>query len=224
MAASQTLVKSMGKNEKLAEQKKKIRREALAKRDSLTPAQRTDCSGRIMDTLTKLSCYMEAEAVLTYVGFRSEVDTIPLIKQALADRKAVFVPRVSRLDMEFYQIFSVEELAEGYRGIYEPTCGIPYTDWISQKNLPRTLLCLPGAAFDRACHRIGYGGGFYDRYLSRFAMDEAAGETEHDVRLQAEVTTAALAFSSQIFEEIPWEAHDICPMCIITEEGILWKI
>lgn len=224
MAASQTLGKNMEKNEKLAEQKKKIRRQALAKRNSLTPAQRRDCSGRIMDTLTKLSCYREAEAVLTYVSFRSEVDTIPLIKQALADRKAVFAPRVSGLDMEFYQIFSVEELAEGYHGICEPTCGVPYTDWVSQKNSPRTLLCLPGAAFDRACHRIGYGGGFYDRYLSRFVADEAAGGTDRIVRMQAEVTTAALAFSSQIFEEIPWEAHDICPMCIITEEGIRWKL
>lgn len=199
----------MEKNEGLAEQKKKIRREALARRDLLTAKQRMDYSSRIQDTLTTLSCYAETEAVLIYVSFRSEVDTFPLIKQALADKKAVFAPRVLGRDMEFYRIFSVDDLAEGYHGILEPEGGIPFIDWISQESERRNadaLLCLPGAAFDRACHRIGYGGGFYDRYLARFSE---------------KFSTAALAFACQIFEDIPWESHDIIPSRIITEREII---
>lgn len=210
----------MEKNEALAEQKKRIRREALAKRDRLTKERRKAYSDKILASLTQLSCYTEAAAVLTYVSFRSEVDTVPLIKQAHADGKAVFAPRVIGRDMEFYQLFSVEELIEGYRGILEPKGSLSYADWISQERKGReTLICLPGAAFDRARHRIGYGGGFYDRYLSRLSAEERISETAA-LYPQVTVTTAALAFSCQILEKIPWEAHDIRPELIVTEKEI----
>lgn len=230
------------------DRKKRIRREALAKRDGLTAKQRRDYSDRIIKKLISLPCYENADAILTYVSFRSEVDTFPLLERAFADGKAVFAPKVLGKEMAFYQISSLEDLAEGYRGILEPSGGLLFDEWVvdrlgqSNKSLsersgegrelgkgeepgkcglgaPSILVCLPGAAFDRARRRIGYGGGFYDRYLSRISGN---GETSAQItRPRAKFTTAALAFGCQIFETIPWEAHDICPEHIITETEMI---
>lgn len=190
--------------------KKQMRASALAERDGLTEKRRMAASGRITEKLTGLSCYREADAVLTYVSFRSEVNTFLLIRRALTEGKAVFAPKVMGRDMEFFRIFSPDDLREGYRGILEPVEAASYFDWIGHLALPRTLVCMPGAAFDRERHRIGYGGGFYDRYLSEMKKKRAG-----------KAIMAALAFDCQIFEEIPWEAHDVCPDCIVTEKEII---
>ena len=206
--------------------KKQLRAAALAKRDGLTGERRRVNSEKIIRRLMSLPCYQEADAILTYVSFRSEADTILLINCALAEGKAVFVPKVMGRDMEFFRIVSIDDLQEGYQGILEPTGSLSYSDCISQSCGPQgqeyrkeersvsdpfyTLVCLPGAVFDRNRHRIGYGGGFYDRYLSKM-MERPAGT----------VATVALAFDCQIFDEIPWEAHDICPACIVTESEII---
>lgn len=189
-----------------AAEKKRFRVAALAARDSLTPEQRKSYSDRIIKNLTSLSCYQNADAILTYISFRSEVDTFLLLERALADGKAVFAPKVIGKEMDFYRIFSADDLSAGYQGILEPAGGQLFAEWNADYTSQYGLICLPGAAFDRACHRIGYGGGFYDRYL-------------HD--LQMRFVTAALAYDCQIFEEIPWETHDICPERIITETEII---
>lgn len=201
------------------DRKKRFRREALAKRDGLTAEQRRDYSGRIIKKLTSLPCYENADAILTYVSFRSEVDTFPLLERAFADGKTVFAPKVMGKEMTFYQISSPEDLAEGYHGILEPLCTYSYEEWVADQMGQFILICMPGAAFDRARHRIGYGGGFYDRFLSKLAESEK--ETAETARPQVKITTAALAFSCQIFEEIPWEVHDICPEHIIAETEII---
>lgn len=198
--------------------KKEIRLEALKRRDSLTAEQRKAYSRRIIDRLTGLPCYQEADAILTYISFRSEVDTFPLLERAFADGKAVFAPRVAGRGMDFYRIFSAEDLAAGYRGIPEPKDSLPLLRAKGEgrePDSPQILICMPGAAFDRARHRIGYGGGFYDRYLCRLFREGKNAETA--ACPQAAFTTAALAFDCQIFGKIPWEAHDICPEQIVTE-------
>ncbi len=255
-------VKSAAAKDRAAE-KKRCRAAALSRRDSMTAQQRRDCSDRIIENLTNQSCYQNADAVLTYISFRSEVDTIPLLKQAFSDGKAVFAPKVTGKEMEFYRIFSTDDLAAGYRGILEPAGGLSFDVWItdqesqhhgSQQEKPaeakkwtrmekpaaaemdedetaftHILICLPGSAFDKTRHRIGYGGGFYDRYLSRLllgsenmdatAQPQALAKGTKHFRMK--VMTAALAYDCQIFEEIPWEAHDMCPARIITESKII---
>lgn len=230
--------------EKCPERKRKIRMEALKRRDHLTAGQRRDYSGRIVKKLIGLPCYQEADAVLTYISFRSEVDTFPLLERAFADGKAVFAPKVTGRDMEFYKISEVEELTAGYQGIREPKGGTVFLDWLSQNSekpnvedavwtgendkepaTARILICMPGAAFDRARHRIGYGGGFYDRYLCRLLRvlrenENKDAEAASQPRAGAVFTTVAFAYNCQIFEEIPWETHDICPERIVTETEI----
>lgn len=198
-----------------------VRRQMLAHRDGLSDVWRREAGAEIMDRLTALSCYQEAQAVLCYASYRSEVETDGLIKQALQEQKAVYCPKVisgSRLSqMEFYRIFSLTDLESGFRGIREPK-PLPERQFILSGefirgafgDFPRILLIMPGAAFDRENHRIGYGGGFYDRYLERIRQ---AGIWDN-------VMTAAVAFSEQIVKSIPTEQHDVIPRLVITEEGV----
>lgn len=196
--------------------KKRFRKEALQKRDCLTAKEREAYSEAIVKRLVSLPDYGQAKAVLTYISYLSEVDTFPLLERAFSDKKAVFAPKVSGRQMEFIKINGAQDLALGYRGILEPEGTTTYTDWVSryvEEEKPRILICMPGAAFDRRRHRIGYGGGFYDRYLSGLKYG-----TE---RKGAQVTAVALSYACQIFAEIPWEIHDICPERIITETEII---
>lgn len=256
----ETVWKPKGAEDAAAEErtaaKRRIRQAALERRDSLTDKQRRNYSDRMIERLVSLPGYREAEAILTYVSFRSEVNTFPLLDRVFSDGKAVFVPKVSGKEMDFYRIFSEADLTEGYRGILEPSGGQLLDGWMDdqisqrvggrqekplknreeQEGEPAVLsvmICMPGAAFDRACHRIGYGGGFYDRYLS--GRSAAAEGAEGKTHLCAAYLTAALAYDCQVFEEIPWEMHDICPMCVVTEkeiidggktgkEDLLWKM
>ena len=163
-------------------------------------------SEKIVKNLTDYPCYREAQALLTYVSFRSEVDTLSLIEQAFADGKAVFAPRVAGREMDFFRIEGLCDLAEGYQSILEPKSHITE---VYASSVGKAVMCMPGAAFDRAHHRIGYGGGYYDRYLSK--LSRQAKDT---------ICTAALAYDCQILREIPWDSHDICPGWIFTETEI----
>ncbi len=200
--------------------KREVRERALALRDALLPAERTTYSNEIIDRIIHLDCYRNAEALLIYVSFRSEVETGTLIEKALLDKKAVFAPAVSGREMEFYRITSLNELKSGYQGILEPAkeSAASFRAWTRQNEsiLAKTLLCMPGAAFDREKNRIGYGGGYYDRYLSALSA-EREQRTEN-------IESIALAFSCQIFAKIPREPHDLRPDRIVTEREIIAEV
>ena len=186
--------------------KAEVRTRALALRDGIPAEERMSRSEKIVKNLTDHPCYREAQALLTYVSFRSEVDTISLIEQAFSDGKAVFAPRVAGREMDFFRIKGLGDLAEGYHGILEPQSHITE---VYEPFAGKAIMCMPGAAFDRAHHRIGYGGGYYDRYLS--GLSGPAKDM---------ICTAALAYDCQILQEIPWDSHDICPGWIVTETEI----
>ena len=101
--------------------------------------------------------------------------------------------------MIFYKLTDFSQLEPGYFGIPEPASG-EIADW------PKALMIMPGVAFDRANHRVGYGGGFYDRYLEKHPQLERV----------------AIAFSFQMLPEVPTEPTDICPQIIVTEEEICY--
>lgn len=197
--------------------KREVRKKALALRDALLPAKRMAYSKEIIDRIIHLDCYQKASALLAYISFRSEVETGTLIEKALLDKKAVFAPAVSGREMEFFRIASLNELKSGYQGILEPAqeSEASYRAWIRQKEntSKKTLLCMPGAAFDRERNRIGYGGGYYDRYLSVLA--------DESVMQSGNIESIALAFSCQIFAKIPCEPHDLRPGRIVTEREII---
>lgn len=229
--------------EDVTQSKKNIRRHILAMRDSIPAADKAQYDAGIREIVMGMDEYREAEVILAYVSYKSEVDTTMLIQQALKDGKCVFAPKVSGKEMEFWRITALEDLRGGYRGISEPVHSITFTDWImkyadaadadtdininvdaeSAPKVCKVMMWMPGAAFDKQRHRIGYGGGFYDKYLSRILQlaKQISSTEQTQTRLgHFTLTTAALAYSCQVLEQIPHEEHDRKPDLLITERGI----
>lgn len=159
-----------------------------------------EASIRIMEKLTELPAWRESDILLAYVDAKREVETRLLMQQAWNEGKKVAAPRVDGNGiMHYYYLNSLDELEPGSFGIMEPkeNCRIC--------ELEEGLMLMPGVAFDENCHRVGYGGGYYDRYLEK-----------HPGLLHI-----ALAFEFQMFPEVPFEDHDILPELIVTERRIL---
>ena len=141
-----------------------------------------------------------------------------LIKEALAEGRKVAVPKVIGKDMIFYRILEFSQLIEGYKGILEPdverceaVTEVKGTDAAQSQSatgsaLPkRTLLFVPGCAFDEKGGRMGYGGGFYDRFMEKYP----------------DVLRVALAYEEQLTEKVPREAHDKAVNVIVTEKRLV---
>ncbi len=135
-------------------------------RAEMPPEQRQDCDERIAARVRKLWQYRRAKQVLVYVSTAIEVDTHCIIRRALEDGKRVAVPRCipDTREMEFYYIESLEELEPGSFGVYEPR---PNPDKLVT-DLADGLCIIPAFCYDYAGYRLGYGKGYYDRFLPRF--------------------------------------------------------
>ena len=185
--------------------KKEIRALMRAKKAALTPEFVADYSARVTDKFTAQDFYREATAVYAYLTFNEELRTDGLIRRAWADGKRVAVPRVlGRGRMEFYYIDSFEGFIRSAYGIPEPP-----EDPARRADDGAVLLLMPGLAFDRAHNRVGYGGGFYDRYIERGAA--------RGVRF----FKPALAYDFQIVDHIPANEHDVKVDAILTADQIL---
>lgn len=187
-------------------EKDKIRAEILKQRDQLTEQQLTSASTQIMEKLHNLAEYQNADIFLCYADYRGEVQTKEIITELLQLGKEVYLPKVMGEDMLFFQVKSLSELKEGYKRIMEPDATAErLLDHVKREQ--KVFMIMPGVAFDRQCNRIGYGKGYYDRYLENVHPD----------------VTAALALSLQIVQNIPANAFDIRPDYVITEKFILQK-
>lgn len=180
--------------------KKEIRTEVKRRRAEAKPEFLHEASLCILQTFTEIPAYKEAELLLAYVDAKREVETRLLMEQAWKDKKKVAAPRVDGDGiMHYYYLNSLEELEPGSFGIMEPKKECPLCE--SETG----LLLMPGVAFDEKCHRVGYGGGYYDRYLEKHPG----------------LVHIALAFEFQVFPEVPYEEHDILPEMIVTDSRIL---
>ena len=185
------------------DEKNLIRKQMKQLRADMTRTERFEKSMQIFEKLITVPEFKRADRIYAYVSMDNEIDTIMLIDYSLSIEKRVFVPRVSGKDMEFYEISDISELSPGYMGIYEPDINGREPDY------SRTgFMCMPGLAFDRSYNRIGYGGGFYDRYLS----------------VENKLYKAALAYEAQLLESIPAQDGDVRPDMIVTEESIYRKL
>lgn len=199
------------------ETKKEIRTRALKERRALPPEKRDSFDRRIHRLAAAHPLFQNAREIYCYASFRDEVSTAGLMDLAWKTGKKVAVPRVmDKRQIEFYYIESLGELLPGYQGIPEPEAdmakkAIPgktadihmNTEGLFPNRDRAILMVLPGAAFDKMGNRIGYGKGFYDRYLQRFPGCRRIG----------------LAYSVQCVEEIPAESWDVCAEVVITEKG-----
>ena len=179
--------------EKKPRTKKDIRRQILAVRRTLPVEEAKEKSREIFQKVTAHPWYIEADTVFCYASHDGEVRTRELMDQILADGKRLALPRVEGREPE--------RLEEGAYGIEEPLPENP----VRKEHSEKALMIIPGIVFDRRLHRIGYGGGFYDRYL--------AGD--------APFHTMAVAYECQcILGELPFESHDLCPEVLVTEREI----
>lgn len=178
--------------------KNELRKYILEKRDQLDPLERSRWDSIIFDKFIERPYYKSSKVIFIFMSFRSEVDTHNIIKRALLDGKIVGVPRViSKTEgMKVFEITSMEDMEKGYFGLLEPNANCPE---IKKEKID--LIVMPGAAFDKDGGRIGYGGGFYDRYLSELKRD---------------VKKIALAYSIQMVEQVPMADYDMKVDEIIT--------
>ena len=137
--------------------------------------------------------YRDAKTIYGYLPYNQEVRTVPMLAQAMQDGKRVAVPKVYGEEMRFIYIENFDGIEKGYAGIPEPVADSPVADD------PTALVLMPGLAFDPQGHRIGYGGGFYDRFLEN--------EPKHP--------TLALCYDFQMLERLETEAHDIPVDCVL---------
>lgn len=176
-------------------EKKDIRKQIFAARKACTDEQVRKDSLEITKRLTALHEFQEAEKILVYADYNHEVMTGFLIEEAWRAGKEVAVPKVVGKEMVFYKLENFSQLEPGYFGIPEPS----KEEIVQWEN---ALMIMPGVAFDRQKHRVGYGGGFYDRFLEK----------------HPDLTRIAVAFSFQMLPEVPAEPTDICPQVIVTEK------
>jgi 5-formyltetrahydrofolate cyclo-ligase len=186
------------------DERRALRRRILAARDALPVMDRRRRSCIISEHLWQLPEFARTDLLFIYVAFRSEVETMPLIRRCLAAGKQVAVPLTcsNPPSLEAYRLLDVDrDLVPGYCGILEP----------DPRRLPRvepgkiTAVIIPGSVFDRQGGRLGYGGGYYDRFL-------------------AEGAPAALrigvAFELQLVDSVPLKPHDQRLDFLLTEEGV----
>lgn len=181
------------------ESKALLRRELTAKRAQLSrKAQRSRAIG---EALFATAFYRRASLVLCYVSLEDEVDTYPVIRRALADGKAVAVPYCTdrRGHMLFYRITSLNDLHTGSFGVKEPDI----TRCEEVTGFDDSIVLVPGLSFDRCGNRLGYGKGYFDRFLKNYPF-----------------ISVGLCYNSLIKKELPTDAYDRQVDYIITETGI----
>lgn len=187
--------------------KKEIRSEMLSRRNALSSQEIETKSEHIRLRLSGETVYQNCGILLTYVSYQSEVDTLTTIANAWEDKKKVFVPKTGNDgQMEFYEIKSYEDLLPGYRGILEPK-GDTSRFVPEEERKEKVLVLVPGCAFDPQGNRIGYGGGYYDRYLPRI---------RNGIRI-------ALCYDFQLIKKIMPDPYDQKVDALITEKRVLLR-
>ncbi len=167
--------------------KTQLRRMIREKKRAMTQQEICAASQRLGEQFAACQLYRQAKTVYGYLPYNQEVRTVPMLERALRDGKRVAVPKVIGDEMQFIYMEDLSLVEKGYAGIPEPVADGPVADD------PTALVLMPGLAFDPQGHRIGYGGGFYDKFLAR--------EPDHP--------TVALCYEFQLLPHLDTEEFDI---------------
>jgi 5-formyltetrahydrofolate cyclo-ligase len=184
--------------------KKTIRREVLKRRDEIPPDVKKIKDALVKQGLFNLPEFIAAKTVFFYASFRSEVETLSMIKESLKLGKRVMLPKVAKEThmLKLYEIKNISELSPGYMGIPEPL--VPNERLVSLDDID--LVVIPGAGFDFSGNRLGYGAGYYDILLSKS---------------EGKKPIVALAYEEQLVDSIPAETHDIKINVIVTDKRVI---
>ena len=167
--------------------KKELRRNIRERKRAMTEVEIVSRSEKLGVLFAQSEAYKAAKTIYGYLPYNQEVRTVPMLEQALRDGKRVAVPKVYGDEMKFLYLDDLTKVSKGYAGIPEPIADGPVADDET------ALVLMPGLAFDPQGHRIGYGGGFYDKFL--------AAEPNHP--------TLALCYEFQMLPKLDTEEHDI---------------
>jgi 5-formyltetrahydrofolate cyclo-ligase len=184
--------------------KRNIRKETLRKRDEISPDIKSVKDSLIKQRLFSTHEYVYAKTIFFYASFRSEVETLSMIRESLKIGKRIVLPKVDkkRRGLNLYEIKDINELSQGYMGILEPF--LPDKRLIDLDEIG--LIITPGAAFDYSGNRLGYGGGYYDITLSERKKN---------------IPVIGLAYEEQIVDMIPSEKHDVKVDMIVTDKRVI---
>ena len=167
--------------------KKELRRAIREKKRAMTEEEIVSRSEQLAQLFFASEAYQNAKTIYGYMPYNQEVRTVPMLEQALRDGKRVAVPKCYGDEMKFIFLDDLTKVEKGYANIPEPIADEPIADDET------ALVLMPGLAFDPQGHRIGYGGGFYDKFL--------AAEPDHP--------TLALCYEFQMLPSLETDAHDI---------------
>ena len=187
----------------VATEKQRLREERLAAREALSEQERSVLDDRITQKLLAASEYVEATTVLTYVSVSSEVSTRMFIESALRDGKTVAVPRcLPEHCLEFVAITSLDQLIAAPFGLLEPPKELPA---LTEEQMDASICIVPALLVDIKGYRLGYGAGFYDRFLSTFPGKKIC-----------------LAYQQNLSRTmLPHTAFDVAVDLVITESDVL---
>ena len=173
--------------------KKELRNRIRQRKRAMTETEILEKSSRLMELFCGSEAYKNAKTIYGYLPYNQEVRTTPMLQRALNDGKRVAVPKVYGEEMRFIYLDDLSRVAAGYSNIPEPIADGPVADDAD------ALVLMPGLAFDPQGHRIGYGGGFYDKFLQQ--------EPNHP--------TLALCYDFQLLAHLETEEHDIPVDCVL---------
>ena len=174
--------------------KQELRKSIREQKRAMTLEQIEEKSARLGELFVASEMYQQAKTIYGYMPYNQEVRTVAMLERALQDGKRVAIPKCYGQEMRFIYIEDLSQVEKGYANIPEPIADEPIADDET------ALVLMPGLAFDPQGHRIGYGGGFYDKFLSK--------EPNHP--------TLALCYDFQMLDHLETEEFDI-PV-----DAVLW--
>lgn len=180
-------------------EKKALRKLMRQQRDALQAIDREQLTQAIHRHLWALVQQLNPQVVFCYYSFSSEVETRSIILELINRKVSVLIPKIIDNQMQAIRVDNLDQLYPDKWGILQPTRNQVFTDFID--------LCLtPGLAFSLTGKRLGYGGGYYDRFI-----------LDHP-----ETIYAGLAFPFQVLSDLPSHSFDQAINCLVTSEGITW--
>lgn len=187
----------------VSNEKNILRKKHRQFRKSLSAAEKKQLDSMLFSSVISLPEYISAETILIYVSTDIEADTRALIDNALSSGKTVAVPKCvdGSCEMEFYRISSFDDLAVQSFSILEPI-----TDRCAKLTdiPPHSVFIIPALSCDRHGYRLGYGRGYYDRYLAA-----------HDV-----LTRICICYDMDIEDMLPHDKYDIASQIVVTENKV----
>ncbi len=196
-----------------------LRSRMLAQRKTMDSALLAEKSQALHTNIYEDAVWKNAGSVGLYMALPQEVPTIALVERAWQEGKQVYLPlchKKQRGEMDFIACLGQEDLALGAYNIMEPTeeaAARSGAKLIPDANTGQLdILLVPGVAFDKQGYRIGFGGGYYDRFLQRLLCAEPKAKTR----------CIGMALAWQIVEKVPYDTWDIPMHGMVTEESFIW--